>query len=184
MKMKINKKNPTSARETVLLSVLIAALMITLFWHSFGSTIYSDFASLYRKREPLLADINHFQRIVDNRETIENEHADLADETVRVNTLLPAFSGLPVVLGNLDTMLSKYSDSILSVKAGDINHEEDYITMAFTLQAKDQVLWLQAIISELEQFPHLLVIDNLRMSDLDSYESILDISFHLYFDQI
>ncbi|MDW7728827.1 MAG: hypothetical protein SCJ94_02300 [Bacillota bacterium] len=184
MTMKINKKNSAGLREIALLSVLVAVLMISLFWHCFVSSMYSDLNYLYQEREQLLADINHFQKIVDNKESIVNERANLEDEAVRVNTLLPAFSELPVVLGNLDIMLSKFSDSIISIKAGDINHEEDYTTMSLTLQAKDQAWRLQNIVYELEQFPHLLIINNINISGLDSSESTLDIRFHLYFNKM
>ncbi|MGM0688864.1 MAG: GspMb/PilO family protein [Bacillota bacterium] len=170
-----------SRRESTLILILAAAVMIFLGWHFTGADLYSDINELLIKRENLRHDQSALQSIVQGKEEIEKTWAVLQLEKDNLYTLIPDLDQLPLVLGRLESLLNNHAGALQLIKIGDTNYNEDYVTVGLTLHLAGQTDHLQNLLQQLEEFPHLVIADQISLFNFSNTESKLELQLKLVF---
>jgi len=177
--MKITK--PGAGRERFLLAAVITAGLLFSGWYFAGASSLERVSGLRHERENLQAGLARFETTLGNLERVEEEWHSLKREQNRLESALPCFTAMPLVLGNFDRLLADFEESVHSFKAGDTAFEDGYATLQLTLNITGHTFHLQNLLRRLESFPHLVLIDTIKWSEQGREEAALEIDCRLVF---
>ncbi len=177
------KKFASSKREYYLLLIIVLLGLFTTGWHFKGAALYREVktlhleqSSLQEKKEPLLA-------VLQDRELIEAEWNLLCEQKEGLSNKIPPLFELPLALANLETVLENHTVAVHLLRIGETNLEEDHATVELTLNLSGRPHILQAMLRDLEQFPHLLLFKNIRWFNHHNADTALELQFKLVFSQ-
>ncbi len=169
------------SKEKLLILILITTLFVSLSWQLLGSEAFNKFANLRLENQMLSAEKERLLELTADETQITTDGLDPDVEEARLTALFQFYSALPTVLSALDTVLSAYPDSITALRLGGTVIEEEYISLALILKAEGRPIELQALLTNLEKFPHMLLIDTLQWSAKSGNEVSLDLGLRLIF---
>jgi len=81
-------------------------------------------------------------------------------------------------LGNLEDILGRYPLLIESFASGELRKDPGYVVVPLSLRVSGPDAELMALLAELEQFPHLLLIEQVAWQKQPE-QSILNLNFAL-----
>ncbi len=181
MKPANKRRRKPNKREVFLIAAVFISALVLLAWQSAGRTLNQEIVGLSEKNSSLKAEIAGLEEILNRKASIESKWAQLQEDELRLNLLLPEITELPSALGELERIVENHDNQITSFQAGEIESRGNHLSLPFKLCAEGSPFMITAIIKALEAFPHLLIIDYLNWTSIDGKEAALDIHFRLHF---
>ncbi len=177
------KKAALGKREYYLLLIIVLLGIFTTGWYFKGAALYKEVKTLHleqsnlqEKKEPLLA-------VLQNRELIEAKWNLLCEQREGLNNIIPPLLELPLALANLETVLENHTVAVHSLRIGETDFKEDHATVELNLNLSGRPHILQAMLRDLEQFPHLLLLEKIRWFNHNNADTTLELQFKMVFSQ-
>ncbi len=181
MKKMNNKNQGFTGREYYLLVILAVSALFMAGWHFKGTALYHDIARLRLEHTLLQEEQASLLAVIHDRESIEAEWPVLLREQERLAKRIPCLSELPLVLGNLEALLDNYAVEIRSLRIGEVIWREDHFAVALALELSGEPFRLQALLQNLERFPHLTLFERIRWSGSGGQGVGLELNLQLIF---
>jgi Tfp pilus assembly protein PilO len=166
------KKN----KEKFLIMLVLISGIICAGWHFGGSDYARKISDLRFEQQRLVEEIKILNALENERTRIESEWSESNLEKDRLIKAIPPIYEFPGVLGSLEEMLDSFSESLHFLRVGDMEYEDNHIKVNISLDITDQPRRLQNLLRQLENFPHLLILDRLEWGSSDGGEVEMQLS--------
>lgn len=170
-----------SKREIVLIIILMIGLLVLTGWKFSGISFYARMSDLLEQRALIKGQISIINSILAEKNDIEAEWAKWQSEQIRLNQAVPDLADINDVLGKLDAHLNRFPGTIHSFNVNEINDMDQYSEICLTLSVSDRADEVNKLLYRLENFPSLLIIDNIDCFILEGEMIKLDLDIRLIF---
>ncbi|MGI6097036.1 MAG: hypothetical protein ACOYBM_02835 [Dethiobacteria bacterium] len=166
-------------REKILLTIAFVGIITAIFWHSYLGSALSSYHEIRKQKGELCQRLADAQEYLQRKEVVEEEFASLRLETEKPAILLPG--ELPLAMGELQLLLEETAVSLETLNIGTYQELEAFKVLSLFLQVSGKPEELHELVTKLEDFPHLLLIEGVSWQRLnhDLQERQLEIKAQL-----
>lgn len=173
----VQQKQPASKQLKILLLLAVVAVGF-LAWRYYWNPKLQFLAGLRLEQAQLRGEYARLDEKIKVQKQVEQEWRRWREEGEQLKVLLPSIQELPRVLGNLEDILGRYPLLIESFASGELRKDPGYVVVPLSLRVSGPDAELMALLAELEQFPHLLLIEQVAWQKQPE-QSILNLNFAL-----
>ncbi len=175
-----NKASPGRRLITYLI-ILSAAILVGPYLWPQAASFYQELAELRQQRNIIQQETERLNQLLAREDQTIDSLSLQHDEQDRLNIFIPCFSNLPQVIGNLEEKLNGYSGAINALKIGEAVENESHISLGINLIFSGSGQQARALLSSLEHFSSMLVIDNINWTASGGNNVRVSLDFRLIF---
>ncbi|NLA04826.1 MAG: type 4a pilus biogenesis protein PilO [Firmicutes bacterium] len=169
----MNAKKNQSKIVTAIAVVLLAAGAALLYWLYFLKPAFKEIGALQGEIAALEGDIESFNEKLDQKAIIENRWHELQDAERLIKTRVPGTDDLPRVMGQLDKLILSSPLQLEALDAAEIEKGERCRFIPVSLKITGSRKNLLIFLKDLEQFPHLVLIDEAAIERADDTQRLI-----------
>lgn len=173
-------KKGQSKLVTAVAVLLLVAGAAFIYWLYFLKPSVELIGDLGGEIAALESEIDSLNQKQDQKAIIEQRWQDLQKKEPLLKTRIPGAAELPRVMGTLDQLLRDSPLTLESLDAGELTEGERYRTVPVSLKVSGARKEVLLFLKDLEQFPHLVLIDQAVMERSEKGYR-LSVSFRLIF---
>ncbi len=177
------KKNNNHNYNRIGLFIAVLTAVVALSYYLFTSSMVSNIRSSSQTLNQLGSEIEELEDLLSGGSQLKAVWLEVEKEYEGLKYFLPPDEELSAVMADLDFLLQPYSNNIISLTAGDINHSEEFTILNCRLLASGGSARLQVLLDDLENFIYRPVIGLIIWQETDSHQATLEIEFKMYFDR-
>jgi Tfp pilus assembly protein PilO len=170
-----------SQREAALLLALLLLALAWAGWRFLCAPLSQRYTALRREHAALLVEEEAFLDRLRSAEAISAVREQQHSRAEALQASLPSPERLPVVLSRLEALLGASPVSLDTLQVAEMEAAEGCAASRVRLRLSGEREALLKLLESLEQFEHLLLIDQLGWFRSGETADSLDLSFRLFF---
>ena len=174
-------KRSLSRREAALLLALLLLTLSLAGWRFLFAPLQQRAADLRREQAALILEQERMLTQLKRGEDLFAAWEAWQSHAETLQTFIPSPDRLPEVLTLLEALLHAFPVTLHSLQIGEIETGEVYAVLPIKLRSSGEAASLLELLECLEQFEHLLIIDQIAWSRGQEENASLDLSFRLVF---
>lgn len=176
-----SKRRMISKRERVLIVLLFSALAAAGFIKLGGLSYFRALEALDSERREIAALLAESNKLLATADTIENKWAAVKTDSERLAALIPEMAMQPSALGNLERLLRSSAGTLASLRVEEKISYGDYCALQVNATISDLPALPELLLKRLENFPHLLLIEQLVWEQDGEGAGVLHLQLNLFF---
>ena len=161
-------------------TIFVAALIICCLKLG-GPSSLSDIRDLYLDQSQIRAEIEQYKAIIADEQQITASYLEKEPDRQRYEMLLPAADQQPEAIGNLEKLIDSGPGRLLTMRINENSNYGGYSAQNISIKIGGLKAFPDHLISQLEHFPQLLIIEQLEWQAGEAEAGTLNLSLSLYF---
>ncbi len=175
------EKRFLSKREAVLLILVLGLAALLSAWKFVYLPWHDTYRSLQKEKSVLQEKIDQLEQELRRKPEIEAEWRRWNETGRELEETVPTLEQIPQVLADLEVLLQKENVAITRIVVSGIQRLENQAVVSFQLGLEGEQRSTLNMLSRLERFQRLLVVDSVAWKKNDSEKWSMDLMFALLF---
>ena len=146
-----------------------------------GPSSLRDIRNLYLDQSRIRAEIGYYDAIIANGQQLTDSYLEKEPDRQRYTILLPAADQQPEAIGNLEKLICSGPGRLLNMRVNEKSDYGSYSAQNISIRIGSLKAFPDNLISQLEHFPHLLIIEQIEWQAGEAEAGALNLSLSLYF---
>jgi hypothetical protein len=179
--MNSKSSNNLSKREKLLLAALFATALLICFIKFDGLATFEAIRHLYLEQAQIRTELEQLDAVLASEQQLTAAYLETEADRMSGHKLLPSIDQQPDSIGNLETLINKNSGRLMAMRVSELNSYGDYSAQNIAIKIGDLNAFPANLIFQLENFPQLLIIEQLEWQTGDTETGTINLSLSLYY---
>jgi hypothetical protein len=179
--MKSKSCNNLSKREKLLLAALFAAALLVCFIKLDGIATIEAIRHLYLEQAQIRTELEQLDAVLAGEQQLTASYLEKEADRLSGHKLLPSIDQQPDSIGNLETLINKNSGRLMAIRVSELNSYGDYSAQNISIKIADLKTFPTDLIRQLENYPQLLIIEQLDWQTGAAETGTIYLNLNLYY---
>ncbi len=181
--MSLSNKNSKvlSNREKLLIAALFAAALVICFIKLGGLATFEAIRTLYLEQAQIRAELEQLDAVLASEQQLTAGYLETEPDRQRYQKLLPSIDQQPFTIGDLEKLINKGPGRLLTMRVNEMNNYGDYSAQNISIKIGDLNPFPADLILQLENYPQLLIIEQLEWQTGETETGTISFSLSLYY---
>lgn len=177
-----NRSNQNlSNREKFLIAALFAAVLIICLFKLGRLSTFEAMRNLYLEQSQIRAEIEQLDAVISNEQQLTASYQEKSAERLRYEKVMPSTDQQPASIGDLEKLIYSSSGSLIAMRVNESYDYGDYSAQNISLKIGNLNTFPDDLIMKLQNFPQLLIIEQLEWQTEETEAGTINLSLSLYY---
>lgn len=181
MNISNQSSNNLSKREKLLIIALYAAALVICFIKLDGLATFKGIRHLYLEQDQIRTELKQLDAVLASEQQLKDGYSATEAVRLRGQELLPSIDQQPASIGDLEKLVNSNYGRVMAMRVNELNSYGDYSAQNISIKIGDLYPFPTVLILQLENYPQLLIIEQLEWQIGDAETGTTNLSLSLYY---